>query len=45
MTRKYSNNMFEVLIEDDEENFTEHKKKDPEIMTTDNLFIENVDSK
>ena len=27
MTRKYSNNMFEVLIEDDEENFTEHKKK------------------
>ena len=28
MTRKYSNNMFDILREDDEENSTEHKKEE-----------------
>jgi len=43
MTRKYSNNMFDILREDDEENSTEHKKEeDRNRNVTENLFMENI---
>jgi len=41
MTRKYSNNIFDILREDDHEKDAEHTKEDVQ-NETENLFIENV---
>ena len=40
MTRKYSNNMFEILREDDDEK--EYKEDDDSKNITESLFIENI---